>query len=62
VPPDEAAGYLGALVDKSLVQFGDSGTGPGRYRLLDTVRQYAAGQLDAHGPAAVNHARIAFWV
>src|SRR5215467_9859949 len=43
VPPGEVAGHLGALVDKSLVQFGDTGTGPGRYRLLETVRQYAAG-------------------
>jgi predicted ATPase/DNA-binding CsgD family transcriptional regulator len=59
VPAAEILGHLGALVDKSLVQFGDTGTGPGRYRLLETVRQYAAGQLDAHGPAAVNHARTA---
>ncbi len=55
----EVAGLLGALVDKSLVQFGDAGAGPGRYRLLETVRQYAAGQLDALGPAAVNQARAA---
>jgi predicted ATPase/DNA-binding CsgD family transcriptional regulator len=59
VPAAEVLGRLGALVDKSLVQFGDTGAGPGRYRLLDTVRQYAARQLDALGPAAVNHARIA---
>ena len=59
VPADEVLGLLGALVDKSLVQFGDTGAGPGRYRLLETVRQYAAGQLDAQGPAAVNHARTA---
>ena len=41
------------------MQFDDTGAGPGRYRLLETVRQYAAGQLDAQGPAAVEHARIA---
>ncbi len=58
VPAAEVVGHLGALVDKSLVQFGDTGTGPGRYRLLETVRQYAAGQLDAQGPAACA-ARIA---
>jgi len=58
-PAAEVAGLLGGLVDKSLVQFGDAGTGPGRYRLLETVRQYAAGQLDTLGPAAVNHARTA---
>ena len=51
VPAPEVAGHLGALVDKSLVQFDRTGTGPGRYRLLETVRQYAAGQLDARGPA-----------
>jgi predicted ATPase/DNA-binding CsgD family transcriptional regulator len=59
VPQGEVAGHLGGLVDKSLVQFGDAGAGPGRYRLLETVRQYAAGRLDAQGPPAVNHARIA---
>jgi len=37
VPAAEVAGLLAALVDKSLVQFGDTGTGPGRYRLLETV-------------------------
>jgi len=59
VPPGEVADHLGGLVDKSLVQFGDAGAGPGRYRLLETVRQYAAGRLEAQGPPAVNHARIA---
>ena len=59
VPAGEVLGHLGALVDKSLVQFGDTGTGPGRYRLLETIRQYAAGQLDAQGPAAAGAARIA---
>src|SRR6516165_12616561 len=58
VPVAEVAGHLGALVDKSLVQFGDAGARPGRYRLLDTVRQYAAGRLDAAGPAAADAARI----
>ena len=59
VPAAEVVGQLGALVDKSLVQFGDTGTGPGRYRLLETVRQYAAGRLDAQGPAVADAARIA---
>ena len=59
VPASEVLGHLGALVDKSLVQFDDTPTGQGRYRLLDTVRQYAAGQLDAHGPAAAGAARLA---
>ena len=59
VPAGEVLGHLGALVDKSLVQFGDAGAGPGRYRLLETVRQYAAERLDARGPAAAGAARAA---
>ncbi len=58
VPAAEVLGLLGGLVDKSLVQFGDAGAGPGRYRLLETVRQYAAGQLDALGPTAAWVARV----
>jgi predicted ATPase/DNA-binding CsgD family transcriptional regulator len=50
--PAEVLGHLGALVDKSLVQFDDSPAGQGRYRLLETVRQYAAGHLATLGPAA----------
>ena len=55
---DEVIGHLGALVDKSLVQFNDTGAGPARYRLLETVRQYAARQLEAQDPSA-DAARIA---
>src|SRR5262249_25449272 len=53
------AGLVGALVDKSLVQLDDTGAGAGRYRLLDTIREYAAGRLDALGPAAGGAARAA---
>jgi tetratricopeptide (TPR) repeat protein len=50
---DEVIGHLGALIDKNLVQFDDTGAGPARYRLLETVREYAARQLEGHdGPAA----------
>jgi predicted ATPase/DNA-binding CsgD family transcriptional regulator len=59
VPAGEVLGHVVALVDKSLVQFDQAGTGPGRYRLLETVRQYAAGQLDALGPVAADQARVA---
>src|ERR1700722_3393893 len=59
VPAAEVVGHLGGLVDKSLVQFGDPGAGPARYRLLETVRQYAAGRLDAMGPATADGARVA---
>jgi predicted ATPase/class 3 adenylate cyclase len=59
VPPDEVVGHLGALVYKNLVQFDDTGAGPARYRLLETVRQYAARQLDAQGPPTATEARTA---
>jgi predicted ATPase/DNA-binding SARP family transcriptional activator len=41
----EVAALLGRLVDKSLVQV-EEGSGDHRYRLLETVRQYAAEQLE----------------
>ena len=56
---DEVIGHLGALVDKSLVQFDDTGAGPVRYRLLETVRQYAARKLDEQGLSAAEETRIA---
>ena len=60
VRPDEVIGHLGALVDKNLVQFDDTGTGPARYRLLETVRQYAARQLEAGSTGRRQHdARMA---
>ena len=63
VPEREVLVHLGALVDKSLVQFDDTGTGtgtgPGRYRLLETVRQYAADRLGAQSPAAAAAAHTA---
>jgi predicted ATPase/DNA-binding CsgD family transcriptional regulator len=59
VPAAEVLGLLAALVDKNLVQFDRAGTGLAWYRLLETIRQYAAGRLDALGPEAVNHARAA---
>src|SRR5262249_39284328 len=50
VPAAEVIGHLGALVDKSLVQFDHTRTSSDPYRLLETVRQDAAGRLDAAGP------------
>jgi predicted ATPase/DNA-binding CsgD family transcriptional regulator len=58
-PATEVPGLLAGLADKSLVQFGDADTGPGRYRLLETVRRYAAGQLEALGTEARETARAA---
>ncbi len=52
-------GHLGALVDKNLVQFDDTGAGPVRYRLLETVRQYATRQLEGNDRPAADEARLA---
>jgi predicted ATPase/class 3 adenylate cyclase len=59
VPAGEAMAHLGALVDKNLVQFDDTGAGPARYRLLETVRQYAARQLEGSDPVAAYDTRTA---
>jgi predicted ATPase/class 3 adenylate cyclase len=56
---DEVLGHLCALVDKNLVQFDDTGADPARYRLLETVRQYATRQLEAHDRSAADEARLA---
>jgi hypothetical protein len=45
-----------ALVDKSLVQSAETSD---RYRLLETVRDYAAGRLLGRGPEAARSARLA---
>jgi predicted ATPase len=55
----QVVGHLGALVDKNLVQFDGASGRPVRYRLLETVRQYAARQLESLGPAAADAARSA---
>jgi non-specific serine/threonine protein kinase len=45
---DEVLDLLTSLVDKSLVQYEEPG-GEARYRLLETVRQYARERLEAAG-------------
>ena len=59
LPSDEVVRHLGALVDKSLVQFDDTGADPSRYRLLETVRQYAADKLEEQGPVAAEETGVA---
>jgi predicted ATPase/DNA-binding CsgD family transcriptional regulator/Tfp pilus assembly protein PilF len=44
-------GLLAALIDKSLVTLDAEVDGTARYRLLDTIREYAAGRLAASGEA-----------
>jgi non-specific serine/threonine protein kinase len=45
VRPASVEELLSALVDKSLVLYEESGDGNGRYRLLETVRQYSRDRL-----------------
>jgi predicted ATPase/class 3 adenylate cyclase len=64
VPAVEVLGHLAALVDKSLVHFhtgigDDTGDGPVRYRLLETVRQYAMRRLQGHDRAAADEVAAA---
>ncbi len=55
--PDGVVDLLAALVDKSLVQTDD--VGAGRYRLLDTVRDYATSKLLARSQTAASALRAA---
>ena len=49
---------LGSLVDKSLVLAGQQ-QGETRYRMLDTLREYACGKLDSDGAGATGDASAA---
>lgn len=54
----EVLDHVDALVDKSLVQAEDA-SGRVRYRLLETVRDYAARKLSERGEAQAAEARLA---
>jgi predicted ATPase/DNA-binding CsgD family transcriptional regulator len=49
---DQVLDLLAALIDKSLVALEDELAGDARYRLLDTIREYASAQLAAAGERA----------
>jgi len=49
IPADQVLDLLAALIDKSLVTFDAEVDGNARYRLLDTIREYAADRLAASG-------------
>ncbi|WP_055550895.1 BTAD domain-containing putative transcriptional regulator [Streptomyces sp. NBRC 110028] len=53
VDPRDVAALLGSLVDKSLVVAAPGTDGEMRYRLLETVAEYAAERLDEAGERAV---------
>jgi predicted ATPase/class 3 adenylate cyclase len=56
----EAAALLGRLIDKSLVQV-EGGSGDRRYRLLETVRQYAVERLEEAGERSAFERRHRDW-
>ena len=56
----EAVALLGRLIDKSLVHV-EEGPGDRRYRLLETVRQYAAEQLEEAGEREAFERRHRDW-
>jgi predicted ATPase/DNA-binding CsgD family transcriptional regulator len=58
IAADEVLGLLISLIDKSLVVLDGEAAGDARYRLLDTIREYAAERLEAageSGPLALRH-------
>jgi predicted ATPase/DNA-binding CsgD family transcriptional regulator/Tfp pilus assembly protein PilF len=52
IPADAVLGLLISLIDKSLVVLDGEAAGDARYRLLDTIREYAAERLAAAGEQA----------
>ncbi len=49
IPVPRVLDLLAALIDKSLVALEDELAGDARYRLLDTIREYAAARLESSG-------------
>ena len=52
IPAGDVLGLTAALVDKSLVVLEPEALGQARYRMLDTIREYAAGRLADAGESA----------
>jgi predicted ATPase/DNA-binding NarL/FixJ family response regulator len=52
IPADQVLDLLAALIDKSLVTLDGELEGDARYRLLDTIREYATVRLNASGEGA----------
>jgi predicted ATPase/DNA-binding XRE family transcriptional regulator len=59
IPPDDVLDLLAQLVSKSLVLADEEADSTERYRLLETVRQYARERLLAAGEAEAVHQRHA---
>ena len=53
IPADRVLDLLAALIDKSLVTLDGEVEGDARYRLLDTIREYATDRLNSAGEGPV---------
>jgi len=62
IPAAEVLGMTAALVDKSLVVLDPELFGQARYRMLDTIREYAALRLSQAGEAAAFRRRFRDYV
>jgi len=58
IPASNVLDLLAALVDKSLVVVESEVLGQARYRLLDTIREYAAARLDEAGETKTFQLRL----
>jgi len=58
LPAADVLDLLAALADKSLVVVDSGVNGQTRYRMLDSIREYAAARLDAAGEAAMLQQRL----
>ena len=58
IPAHDMLDLIAALVDKSLVTVEPEALGQARYRLLDTIREYALARLADAGEAAVFQRRL----
>ncbi len=62
LPAEQIAGLLGALVDKSILKRQLMGTGPPRYWLLETMRQYGRERLREAGEQTMALQRHFDWI
>ena len=62
IPVGRIAGLLGALVDKSILKRQLTSTGPPRYWLLETMRQYGSERLRGAGEQTAARQRHFDWI
>ncbi|HEV2253191.1 MAG TPA: LuxR C-terminal-related transcriptional regulator [Streptosporangiaceae bacterium] len=62
LPPEQIAGLLGALVEKSILKRQLRNGGVSRYWLLETLRQYGQARLRELGEETVTHKRHFDWI